>query len=512
MMSKNNNNNSSSNINNKGISNNVGDSLDNSNYLWTDKYKPKKISDIIGQKEAVSSICNWLDEYGKKNESIKRCLLLVGDSGVGKSSAAEVILKEYGYDIVEFNASGVRTKAYLEEVFYDLMHVRRVNQKKPIAIIMDEIDSMSGGDKGGLGQLLHYINPNRGKGNIKKENMVKPISIPPIICICNNAGEKKLLDFNKDGLIINFEEPKNEDLLCLLKIICKKEQIKLTNAARDLIIDYAQKDFRRMVHYLQSLDSLIADHNTVLDVENIEQCNLIISEKTVDLGLDETVVYALTNYIEPAEALRVYSNHKSQFICSIYENFPHFILSRRDLSGLDKIKLMNNVMGDITTADMIDKTMHKNQLWYLHKIHGILSCYLPTKKLHCDNPVLNSVSSRSRFNQQKNNEKDIYHLSSKLKSYTGTIDVQQLSNLILHFLLQNDIDKVIMLLINYNVNPKDLKTILKIDRFTEHSKITAKMMSNIEEKFELMRPKNKPDDIVIREVVEKEVVVDNDSN
>lgn len=462
--------------------------------LWTDKYHPTKIADIIGQKIAINRFENWLRSYAEGDETIKRCVLLTGQSGLGKSSSTICILNNYGYSVKEFNASDIRTKAEVEESLYNLIDVKQVRKGKPIAIIMDEIDGISGGEKGGLNELIKYINPNRGKGNRKKTDMEKPIPLPPIICICNNVSDKKLQDFRKDCMELQFKKPSDEDMKILLQKVCQAEHLNLDEDAINLVIEYSQHDYRRLINYLQSVDSLIIDNNMILGADEIEQCNFIIGEKSMDLNLASGVEHLLTTpNVDPALSLKIYNNHKSQFICSVYENYIQLISSNQPAKNVNqimkKIEKMTTVIDDIAWSDMIDKIMHKNQLWYLHKIHGLLSCHLPVDELNCKQVEhLNYSSSWSKFNLQKCNEKDIYNLSAKLKTTTSSTDVQILSQILLHCLLDGnqDIEKfeyAIKLLKGYGLNYSNIKTLIKIDRLSEHKKYTAKIEKILKQYF-----------------------------
>ena len=301
--------------------------------LWTDKYHPKEISDIIGQKEIIHKFENWLQHHQAGDTDIERCILLTGNSGLGKSSSATCILKNYGYLIYEFNASDIRTKTQVEQSLYNLINIKQARGRSPIAIIMDEID---GGDKGGLTELIKYINPNRGKGNRKKEDQEKLLALPPIICICNNVNEKKLQDLRKDCLELHFKTPNNQDLHELLDRICQAEHLNIEPEAAELVIEYSQGDFRRLITYLQSIDSLLIDNNLVLGVDEIEQCNYIIGEKSMDMDLAEGVRYLLTTKnLDPEFSLKLYQNHKSQYICSIYENYVNLAINQFNRSGAE---------------------------------------------------------------------------------------------------------------------------------------------------------------------------------
>lgn len=471
------------------------------NDLWTIRYCPKSSKDIIGQSSSITELQSWLNHYKTNDVNNKRCVLVSGDSGIGKTSSVICVLEENGFLVYQFNAADIRTKSQIEKALFHLIHIRQITNN-PIAIVMDEIDSM---DKSALDEIIHYINPDRGKGNRRKENKEKRVVLPPIICICNNSNDRKLLNFHKDCLCIHFKRPTTDDLLTLLNIICQKERILLDPNAKDLIITYSQYDYRRLLNYLQSLDSLIINHNQILEASNIEEYNSLISEKTPDMGLEESVSHLLQNPdISPTDALNLYNNHKSQFVGSIYENY-YYILTNSKLDPIQKIQQMSNIMQDISTSDLIDKIMHKNQLWHLHTIHGLISTYLPTKSLNCNNPSLYTSSSRSKFNQQKNNEKDIYNLSSKLKSVTGTVDVHILSELSLHYILDipssissnhrlsNDeknkqsklaFDQGMRYLHSYGLTDKDVKTIIKIDRLTDRVKGGSKFNRQLKDEFD----------------------------
>ena len=85
---------------------------------WVDKYKPKNINDIIGNKNEITKIYKWLNVYTKKtkpDKNWKNGLLISGPPGIGKTSLAHIILKDLGYNTIEFNASELRTSKVINE-------------------------------------------------------------------------------------------------------------------------------------------------------------------------------------------------------------------------------------------------------------------------------------------------------------------------------------------------------------------------------------------------------------
>ena len=73
--------------------------------LWVEKYAPNTIDKIIGNKLSISKAKNWIKNYKLKKDKTPPGLLIVGTPGIGKTSLAKILLNEFGYETVEFNAS-----------------------------------------------------------------------------------------------------------------------------------------------------------------------------------------------------------------------------------------------------------------------------------------------------------------------------------------------------------------------------------------------------------------------
>ena len=104
----------------------------------------------------------------------------------------------------------------------------------PIAIIMDEVDGMLTGDRGGIDELLSFIQPNKTRKTRKKpaKNKKRKTNVwgPPIICICNTGNIKSntISNLRKHCVEIAFTKPSVEDLQKIVDKISKAEnQIEL---------------------------------------------------------------------------------------------------------------------------------------------------------------------------------------------------------------------------------------------------------------------------------------------
>ena len=90
--------------------------------------------------------------------------LLVGPPGVGKTTLAREILKQETYRIVELNASHTRSGQAFKKQIIPLLTQKSVLEamsanptQHKLAVLLDEIDGLSLGEKGGLSELLDYM-------------------------------------------------------------------------------------------------------------------------------------------------------------------------------------------------------------------------------------------------------------------------------------------------------------------------------------------------------------------
>ena len=124
----------------------------NLNLNWSEKYRPNCFNDLILSSEQKDLIKKWIKEFKEKKKKIKNCLFLHGPPGLGKTTIANIVLKENNYDVIELNASEVRNQKLLKE------RLDKVNsniniidsmcmKKKHMGIIFDEIDGVSSGEK-----------------------------------------------------------------------------------------------------------------------------------------------------------------------------------------------------------------------------------------------------------------------------------------------------------------------------------------------------------------------------
>ncbi|MFB5617410.1 MAG: AAA family ATPase [Nitrosopumilus sp.] len=200
--------------------------------MWSEKYRPQIISDMVGNEEARAAITEWFVKWKKGTKP----LLLVGPPGIGKTTIAYLVAKQFGYDMIGLNASDVRSKSRINEILTPVL--ANVSVMGTPMIFVDEVDGIHGrGDYGGASALV----------DILKEPTV------PIILAANSDDSDKMKSIKKVVKTIQFKKIPPRLLRVYLENILKKQGAKLTPGALIKVIDKSKGDIRSMINLTQSL-------------------------------------------------------------------------------------------------------------------------------------------------------------------------------------------------------------------------------------------------------------------
>jgi len=75
---------------------------------WTEKYRPAKLSEVVGNDNAISELRAWAEAIGSAEVKAKKAAILHGPPGCGKTSAAYALASDMGWEVIELNASDQR--------------------------------------------------------------------------------------------------------------------------------------------------------------------------------------------------------------------------------------------------------------------------------------------------------------------------------------------------------------------------------------------------------------------
>src|SRR4030042_1822484 len=208
--------------------------------LWVEKYRPKKIEDIVGNEEAKSLFVEWL----KNKRHTKKAVLLYGPPGVGKTALVNAAAREFNFTIIEMNASDARSEKAVNAVAKPATSYRALDnftgetKTSGNMLFLDEVDGIAGNeDRGGVSAIIEIIQK----------------SLVPVIMAANNPDIDKLRPLKKECMLIRFHQVRIPLLIALLQKICLLEHVKAEFEALERVAPNSRGDGRSAINDLQSL-------------------------------------------------------------------------------------------------------------------------------------------------------------------------------------------------------------------------------------------------------------------
>jgi replication factor C large subunit len=273
--------------------------------LWVEKYRPKKIEDIVGNEEAKASFVEWL----KSKRKSKKAVLLYGPPGVGKTALANATAREFGFTIIEMNASDTRSEKAINAVAkpatsyvaLDNFSGQSQIKGKGNILFLDEVDGIAGNeDRGGVGAIIKIIEEAR----------------TPVIMAANDPDVEKLRPLKKVCLLIRFQQIRIPMVIALLQKICLLEHVKAEFEALERIAENSRGDVRSAINDLQSLSE--GTHTLTL------QDTVMLSSRNKDISMDDTLRgYFTAKSIAEVSSLLSYSSiDYDDFLLSVSDNLP----------------------------------------------------------------------------------------------------------------------------------------------------------------------------------------------
>ncbi len=271
------------------------------NLLWVEKYRPKKIADVIGNEEAKASFVEWL----KNKRRTKKAVLLYGPPGVGKTALANAAANEFGFRIIEMNASDTRTEKAINRVAGPATSFVALDkfstESKGNLLFLDEVDGIAGNeDRGGVGAIIKIV----------EESQI------PVIMAANDPDLEKLRPLKKVCTLIRFQQVRIPLIIAMLRRICLKEHVEAEFEALERIAQNSRGDVRSAINDLQSL----SEEKKVLTLQD----TMVLSSRNKDISMDETLrgFFSAKSLAEAATLLSHSSVDYDDLLLSVSDNLP----------------------------------------------------------------------------------------------------------------------------------------------------------------------------------------------
>ena len=304
---------------------------------WTEKYRPRSLKDVLGNPGPVSDLRAWAESWDKGIPK-KRAVVLIGTPGVGKTTCAEALANEYGWGLIEMNASDQRTGEAIRSValrgaysntFSDSGEYLNTKDGGRKLIILDEADSLFG-------------NADRGAVPVIAE-LIKQTKQPVILIVNDFYGlSRKSSAIKTDTLQLTFKNPPTSTIVKALKRICISEKVDITDGALENIAKNSNGDIRAAVRDLESL-ALGKSKVTVEDTEELS--GRIVKKNMYDLM---KVIFWNADAIKSREMVRDIDEGPNMVMLWVDENLPRQYIDRGDLyRGYGKLSKADIFLGRV---------------------------------------------------------------------------------------------------------------------------------------------------------------------
>jgi len=299
--------------------------------MWVKKYRPDSLSDYRGATSEKDELKEWAENW----ETGDKPVLLHGPPGTGKTSLVEALGNDLGYEMVETNASDVRTKSKLKT------ELKQATQQKSFfggkkLILVDEVDGMSSTDRGGTKEL----------GRILEETKF------PLIMTANDAYDSKIRSLRNKSKVIEIGNVHTNSINAHLKQILEQEGIDYEKKAVKKIARQANGQMRSAINDLQT----VASGKQKLTEDDLDAVGIRDAEKGV---FDALKMIFKTNSAETAtNATDNLDEDPDTFLQWVRENIPREYTRSGDIA---------QAYDWISRADLFNGRIRRRMNWKLLK-------------------------------------------------------------------------------------------------------------------------------------------------
>jgi DNA polymerase III delta prime subunit len=439
------------------------------------------INSILDRDEKSNTIKEILKsfEVNKNNMLIKKGIYVYGTPGTGKTTFVSNILKEMGYDIINYDAGDIRNTSVIEDITKHNMSDKNImslfNKKvKKIAIIMDEIDGMNNGDKGGINTLIKLIRPKK-----TKKQKLEEITMNPIICIGNYRVDKKIKELMKVCNTVELKTPTTPQINEIIHSLFAN----IDTNIKDKIIHFIQGDLRK----LKSIYNIYKNDPDFFKGEIIEN---IFQVKSYNDDTKKITNKLINNYYNINEHVTIMNETDRTSVGLLWHENIIDVIDKYDKKT--SIPFYINQLDNICFADYIDRTTFQKQIWQFNEMSSLIKTFKNNKLYHENfqkkqnyNPTeVRFTKVLTKYSTEYNNSLFIQKLCQKLN-----MDKKDIFGYFIDLKNKYDDNEIFARFENYEITKLDINRIYRyLEKYTKENAAgtTDKEIENEEEEEEIV--------------------------
>jgi len=290
--------------------------MDETHTIWIEKYRPAKLADIVGQDEIVERLSSYV-----KSGNLPH-LLFTGSAGIGKTTAAVTLAREFFKDswqmnFRELNASDERGIDVVRNQIKQFARTTPLGDATFKILFLDEADALTTDAQAALRRTMEsYAQTCR------------------FILSCNYSS--KIIDpIQSRCAIYRFKPLGAEAIKEEIRRIAARENLSITGSAMEAIVYIAQGDMRKAINAVQGAAIL----STAID----EKMVYAITSTARPDEINELLTLSLDGDFDAAESVLAHLIHERGIAPNELINQCYRALVKRDVDRKLKVELIDHI-------------------------------------------------------------------------------------------------------------------------------------------------------------------------
>ena len=411
---------------------------------------------LLNRQKLEDTFRNAIDHFekNKKDQLVKRGIYLYGPPGCGKTMFVEKILKNMNYDIIKYDAGDVRNKSIVDNITKHNMSDKNVlslfqKKTKKLVIMMDELDGMNSGDKGGINTLIKLIRPKKTKKQKKEES-----TMIPIVCIGSCHVDKKIKEMIKICVSIKLELPTSNEVSKIIDILMPK----LENELKEKMITYIDGDLRK----LKSTYDIYKNQESILKNQLIQN---MFQQKNYNEDVKNIIRKLLNNKYSLSQHNEVMNETDRTSVGLLYHE--NIIDVLENIPKEQSIPFYNKILDNVCFSDYIDRITFQKQIWIFNEMSSLIKTFYNNhlyqnthgeKNIKFDPPDVRFTKVLTKYSTEYNNSIFIQNLCKQLN-----MDIKDMFSLWIELKNKYTVEEIVELFDNenYEINKLDINRIYR---------------------------------------------------